>query len=511
MAPCGFGPVLDALKAADLETEESVAHAGSWLVWRIRRQTRHPRLSEAFPDGFFMVTECDLALTGLGVPEEVDSCRAALPPLSGVLGEPAALEAGGAGGNAPLSPSFRHGILEERLQPLGVAEARRLLSEVSRRRLRLAAPLLVAVQGEAANDPAGPGRLITYMGVQTGEAEGKENGAPEPWGPNVRQAIRVSRPRLASDATIGDALLRSRSCAKGGEVRLRARYDLSIAPERGSSGGLCGAWAGCLPAELLPGPFISLAISWGMPRERAEAAPLLQGPAALSSSAVVHMRCSDRGDRGRRRVVHAGPRRRHNLREGSLAGGGGGTRVAPRATPVRAASAPPAGSAREERPGRDFVDRLWLDAAARCASAQCLVELVQAVLAWLGRPGSVAPFVRRENGTEVAELVRTAVKISTLRRYAASPGGAQLQDLAASWEERRRQLSTVEAVAPLVLGMGVECLRRDFVHVITRRGYIMPQDLDHFTDASRPVEVQVDRLHCLHRMAELALMCTRRM
>jgi len=163
----------------------------------------------------------------------------------------------------------------------------------------------------------------------------------------------------------------------------------------------------------------------------------------------------------------------------------------------------------EERPGRDFVDRLWLDAAARCASAQCLVELVQAVLAWLGRPGSVAPFVRRENGTEVAELVRTAVKISTLRRYAASPGGAQLQDLAASWEERRRQLSTVEAVAPLVLGMGVECLRRDFVHVITRRGYIMPQDLDHFTDASRPVEVQVDRLHCLHRMAELALMCTR--
>lgn len=162
-----------------------------------------------------------------------------------------------------------------------------------------------------------------------------------------------------------------------------------------------------------------------------------------------------------------------------------------------------------DRPDRDFVDRLWLSVLSRCETAGCLVFAIQAVLKELGRHNGMVPCVRKESTTQMAELVRVAMSMSMLRRYAAPSEVEKLRALTTQWEESCKYLSHAQNVIPLVLSIGMECLCRDFVHIITRYGYVTARDLTHFTHGCESVALRLDRLRCLRHMAELALMSTR--
>ncbi|CAE8595583.1 unnamed protein product [Polarella glacialis] len=205
-----------------------------------------------------------------------------------------ALEVGSSG------TAWEFGILEERLEPLSLWSGRQLLSEVSRQRIRLARPLLVAVQADsAAEECRGFGQDIAYLGVQTRWSGNDENEPPEANGVQLLETFQVLRPRLPRDATVADIFRtcrgRSRELA---EVRMRARYDLLPVDSSPSSGSSSpwkaedaeSAWSSKLPAEMLPGAFISLMLTWPLSVQQALSWPLLQGPPGLSCSATVHVR-----------------------------------------------------------------------------------------------------------------------------------------------------------------------------------------------------------------------------
>jgi len=163
----------------------------------------------------------------------------------------------------------------------------------------------------------------------------------------------------------------------------------------------------------------------------------------------------------------------------------------------------------ESRPGRDFVDRFWLAVLSRCETVACLTAGIQCVLRELGNVDALAPFVREDNTSDIAEIVRAAVKITKLRRYGPLSNAQGLEAECAAWNGRRKHFENAEAVATLALNLGVECLRRDLVHLTVRCGYITALDLAFYTDTSQSVPIQIDRLRCLHHIAELAVLCTR--
>jgi len=159
-----------------------------------------------------------------------------------------------------------------------------------------------------------------------------------------------------------------------------------------------------------------------------------------------------------------------------------------------------------DRFDRDFVDRLFLVVLSQCSSVTCLVQAVQAVLEELGHCNGMVPSVHRESGTRMAEIVRVAMKMSMLRRYAAPSEADKLRALEAQWQEICSELSHPQSVVSLTLDIGVDCLRRDFVHIVTRDGYITSQDLAYFTSTNIGSAKQLDRLRCLRHLSELACM-----
>ncbi|CAE8653301.1 unnamed protein product, partial [Polarella glacialis] len=553
-----------ALLAVDDSSEkDSVAPTGAHLVWRLGRRTRHPRLSEAFPEGLLLVTQRSPHLkdtpTGGTGSDEADAFLAPLPLPSG---EEESLGSGCiVGGVEPLSSSgtaWEFGILEERLEPLSLWSGRQLLSEVSRQRIRLARPLLVAVQADsAAEECRGFGQDIAYLGVQTRWSGNDENEPPEANGVQLLETFQVLRPRLPRDATVADIFRtcrgRSRELA---EVRMRARYDLLPVDSSPSSGSSSpwkaedaeSAWSSKLPAEMLPGAFISLMLTWPLSVQQALSWPLLQGPPGLSCSATVHVRggrsaercllgqqwahvdilrrlacllscgaddeaansplqgCQLQGSRSESTLnmlsTRAAVARLFEV-ERDLATSSAGLRHSSCALAPEA----PSSQLEEDRPNRDFVDRLWLNVLSRCESAREATLALQVVLEELGRPGSsFAPFVRRDNPTTMAELVRTAVQIATLRRYA-SPGEAQeLSEAVLAWEDRCKDLVQLRNALLVIVGIGTECVRRDLVHLVTRRGYVTAQELGGFQVGASPV-AEIEGLCCLRQIAELAVLC----
>lgn len=337
---------------------------------------------------------------------------------------------------------------------------------------------------------------------------------------------------------------------------MQARYDFRPGAKAGAddwpADAACAlAWSR-LPPELLPGPFISLVLSWTTSLQVANSLPLLPTPPALSCSAKVHVRCSQ--DPGRsllgrywkdldilRNLLSPGEAgaepcgmpqgalgdavERFIAEEARLATSSVLLDLAPPVAPA-AGEGGNSGDARattahmerpqiskdkvneEERPGRDFVDRLWLEVASRYATAQGLVPLVGAVLRELGRPDGIAPPVRRDNTSELAILIQDARKMSKARQYSRHDART-LNSMVASWEERCQQFSDHRNALRLVRGIGVECLRKDFLHIITRQGYITAQDMSYFVESSQPAAEDLRRLRCLHHLAELALLCTR--
>jgi len=159
-----------------------------------------------------------------------------------------------------------------------------------------------------------------------------------------------------------------------------------------------------------------------------------------------------------------------------------------------------------DRCDRDFVDRLFLVVLSRCSSAACLVQAVQAVLAELGHCNGMVPSVRRDSGTRMAEIMRVAMKMSMLRRYATPSEADKLRELEAQWQEICSDLSHPQSAVSLTFDIGVDCLRRDFVHIVTRDGSITSQDLAHFTSTNIGSAKQLDRLRCLRHVSELACM-----
>jgi len=566
----GVQKFLEALRLADETGDETVTAAGPLLIWCLRKRTHHPRLAEAFPEGCLLVTRRGLPEEDGSVEEEAAGCRVPLPRGTGLCEEAVSLEPCDAwqGGAASLEPCarFDYALWEDRLEPLSLEVARRLLSDVSRSRTSLSLPLLLAVH-ELSDDEVEPGRAprhhcTAYLGARTQQIHDAENKPPGRCGNSrelhILETIRVLRPVLPASVTIGEALRSCRGASRGGEVWLRSRYDLSTAADQMS------AWAWALPPEELPGPFVSLQVSWPLSLQQASSAPLLQSPATLTCTAVVHIRCHS-GECGGGGPEKASPLlgryvdglrilehlarpltsgaaskddvlqtacsandSAHNDRSPPLlcdesAVGVALARLAEeerrRATASAArmggvvGSAPmaadPAGD--EERPGRDFIDRLWLDVASRCATVPCMVSAIQMTLRDLGRPGGLVPFVHRENGTELAELARTAVKISRLRSYAAMSEAQQLVAMVTDWEERCSHFSKTEVVLAQLFDIGAECLRKDFLHVVTCRGYVTAQDLGALAEPAPTLArtVQLERLRGLGHVAELVLTCTR--
>mmetsp|Transcript_16857 Transcript_16857/g.54486 ORF Transcript_16857/g.54486 Transcript_16857/m.54486 type:complete len:722 (-) Transcript_16857:13-2178(-) len=521
------GKLLRALREVDAATEEHFVACGSLLVWGLRRNTWHPLLSEAFAgeSGLLLVSARGL-VEGASVDEEVRSCRVRLPaaPASGGPASAAgSCEGAGLGG---LAAGFEYGLLDQRLHPVELPVARRLLAELSRARLRLSLPVLVAVGG-ASDEPAAKRRRLAealgrrptetvYVGLRTPACDGVEEHRPpanvhgcasasggEGGGLAVLETVHVTRPALPADAevTVGDLLRRCRGSAQHGKVEFSARFDLPLA-------GLPGSASCAAPAarpELLPGPFVSLEMSCSSTLSRAAGAPLAQVvPYVLASgAAVVHVRCGSTpdgcalsrelldlaaleqllrgGDGACSSMAQAGAALLSSeaeareavaalLEEEASCGGSGGS--------ASAAFRPGAPGGEEAGgPSRDFVHRLWLRILSRCCSAEILTFALSIILVELGRPGGVVPFVRRSDSTEAAALFRAAVEASTLRRYAAPGEAARLEAMASKWEERCRHFSMAEHAVNLAIAVGVECLHRDFLHSITRQGSVTVQDL----------------------------------
>lgn len=324
------------------------------------------------------------------------------------------------------------------------------------------------------------------------------------------EAIRVLRPVASpgSPMILGSLLQHVRS--QVAELTMQTRYDLLLANE---SDGLDH-----LPPELRRGPFISLLLSW--PLTAQASASLFQTPPALSCSSMVYIRVGQRQSALLDEAV-AAIDFLEALSHGEVAGerelrSDAATLEAvmrvineERRDAARSPAGPMAKNAMELdeadlRPSRDFVDRLWSAVFSRCATASCLVAATQQVLKELGS-GALAPFVRKENGCEMAQVVRSAIRISQLR-YGGLATASELRRLLAAWEEQALRLMEPAEVIPLVYSMGVECLRKDFAHIITSGGCVKPPDLAFFTDAS---DAQVERLRSLREIAELALICTK--
>jgi len=530
------------LLEVDKACEEKVASVGSLMVWSCRGRTRHGELAGAFPQGYILITS--RALPGDSLEEEIAGVRATLPLASASGNEPATVEhcAGltpfATGGAAPRAEvlKFERALLEHRLEPVSLRGARQLLSEISRSSLHLTLPVLVAV----ADTSSGGGDFalavkrtdrLSFVGVRTRPHE-KSGGL------HISESIRIVRPSLAAEENIaiGDLLRHWRGISPNAEVSIHTRHDLRSSNEEHSS------WSSQLPTELQPGPFISLVLTWSSSLDKLFYVPLFQTPPALACSSAVYLRCGTTPDNdllGRcwadlERLVQLhraevsscglpslgeeGPVDGEGLIRASLgcfiedeARVATATSVAPSGGTVTPADLPPADTNPEEdRPNRDFVDRLWLHVATHCEGTSGLVTAIRLLMEELGRPGGFMPFVRRDNSTEMADLVRQAIKISRLRRYALADA-QQLKDLSDSWDERCLLYSEPKRVLSLTLGMGLECLRRDLLHMITRCGYITAKDLGDLVevpDESAPKSA-LDRLRCLCRIADLALTCSR--
>eukprot|EP00747_Dinoflagellata_sp_TGD_P187335 gnl/TRDRNA2_/TRDRNA2_44918_c0_seq1.p1 gnl/TRDRNA2_/TRDRNA2_44918_c0~~gnl/TRDRNA2_/TRDRNA2_44918_c0_seq1.p1 ORF type:complete len:684 (+),score=99.69 gnl/TRDRNA2_/TRDRNA2_44918_c0_seq1:51-2102(+) len=558
--------LLAALRAADQAAEETSSGAGPFLVQSLHNVTRHPKLTEVFPGGFLLVTERSLPDEDQCVQEELDGIRLDLPTPPGLCEEPTAVEHcitfstrnGASDGNAE-QPRFEKMILEERLEPIEIGIGRLILSAVSRHKVHLRLPLMILVKEEndaeevterALSLQSGSrrgGARTVYMGVRTQPARNDENAPPGSGsgGFHVFESIRVQRPFLPATSepvVVGDLLRLLRGAATGADVHMSTRHDLYVGAVQVSS------WTSHLPAQLIPGAFLSLVMSWSMSMQQASSATLFHHPSALGCSSAVYMRPSRSIDRSLlsrhlmdlhvlnhlKRGAASSEVLQCSEREGILSGEDeildainhfleeeGRIATSAALHPSKDSLHPHGSSALaalgdgaavdgedEERPGRDFVDRLWLEVLSRCNTVSCLSLAIGAALTELGRRGGLVPHVRRENGTELAELVRMAVKISSLQSYGGPSDAETLKDLRSSWEHKIEGVS--KNCVPLVLGAGMECLRRDLMHIVMRHGYITMQDLGHFSDeSSADVTPRIQRLTCLRHIAELALMCTR--
>lgn len=535
--------LLGTLREVDRATDETVVGVGEFFVWGIRGRTYHPLIADVLPEGALIVTRRKSKSRAEDA-DELATYRGAVPVPTGDYEEPPTIEMGGvplldSRGHHPVSDSrrFQHLLVEEQLELVDLQAARQLLAAVSRHKVCLSLPLLVAVderfgdRGLATTlDDQRPS--IAFLGVRTRAAEGDENAPPlSAGGPHVAETIRVLRPRVAGECQVevGTFMCHIRSANECREVQMRARYDLDLCVDLAPQ-------AAPLPVELQPGPFVSIELSWPMALQHAAPLSLFPQPSARGCSAVVYIRCGhtpeksllsryllDLGVLKSLEAAHLGPRGlqkaereggivhdeaallaavdRFLAEEGHLATAAGLEDGGGALAPLDAEESA------EERPDRDFVDRLWLRVLSRCATTELVQFGALQALSELGGAKGIAPFVRKDNRTEIAEVVRMAVKVSMLRRYGTMSGGHELEELVAALEERRQRLA--RNAVPCVLAMGVECLRRDFLHIVTRRGYITAQDLSFFTDATQPVGVQLDRLRCLRHIAELAVMCTR--
>jgi hypothetical protein len=155
------------------------------------------------------------------------------------------------------------------------------------------------------------------------------------------------------------------------------------------------------------------------------------------------------------------------------------------------------------------VDRLWLKVLSRCSNVACLVAAIRQVFAVLGGSGCFAPFVHKESRTEMADMARCAVRMSMIRRYGTLSEHQTLKDLQTSWAERVSRLSREQDAVSMVLDMGIECLGKEFLHIITRLGFVTNQELSYFGDTQQSKAIQLDRLRCSRHLAELALVCMR--
>jgi len=571
--------LLQALKVADASFQETESCAGPFLVQSLRGSTYHPLFMETFPEGLLMVSW----------KKDPEGYRVRLPTASGPCEEPAGFEQcksapkaalGSASKAAPFANTsgrrLEFIISEARLEPIDVRVGRQVISALSQHKVRLNLPLVVAVKEESSSEHGGNSQrasavgnvvdvcngspaCVTYLGVRTRPAVTDENEAPTSAGLHVIESIRVLRPWLAKGESliIGDLLrhLRGGGAAPGGafgrapsvengqqgvEVHIRLRYDHRLASEEKDD------FESHLPAELLPGPFLSLVYSWPMSLHQAMSANLTDVASSAGTTVLVRgSYCAERSLLGQ------------YLQDLDflrfLAASTAGSAEVPLATNIASSEGAPSLSSeaeicaavsrfmederrlatasaqdwemclnpsqtqygaaedaeKEARPSRDFVDRLWLTVFSRCPTLLTLTLAVRCVLQDLGELAAIAPCVRRENGCEMAELARAAVKMKTLQSYGTVSESQKLQEARATWEARCKHCTETEHAVPLVLGAGMECMRQDLFHMITRCGYITATDLSYFSDVSLSIHTQLERLQCLQRVAELAVLCTR--
>jgi len=430
-------------------------------------------------------------------------------------------------------------MLEERLEPLSLWDARELLSEVSRTSLRLARPLVVAVRDERQSPgngyKAGMCQRLSYLGVKLRLPGNDENEAPfnrgGAGGLAVLESVRITRPLLPQSATLGEAL-RLCSGTKGiGEVQVLARYDQLVLD-------LTSSVTSHLPAELLSEPFISLVLSWQLSTEQANSWPLIEGPPALSCADTVHARGGSHLERclvrrqwadldflvqvssaaddedgitrsfasGERHLSSDSPEEmvaRLFEEEAALA--------AAEASKFRSQDHEATSSNLADQRAHDFVDRMWQHVLSRCNTARELLRALRLLLQELGQVGAVVPYVRRDNLTQGAHLVRHAASLAALRR-AASRGHEQEKDLAEAvdaWQRRCKELAQLQKASSLAVEVGSECIRRDLLHLITQKGCVAAQELAAFQHVCASPLQELDRLRRMRHVAEVAVLCSR--
>jgi len=517
--------LLQAVQAADQEAHESVKHVNSFVVWSFRGKTRHPELSEVYSHGFLLLTASDGQTADMDSQDCVPKCRKSC--LHGGNEELGQVEycVEHAKSRSDLDVNSRkscyeYDLVEDMLHPIELQLGRATLSQISRRKIGLTLPLLIYV---SAGDGMGHNQCTVYIGFKISKVR-------------VEDVIKIERPLIKHRGriTVQEILGHLRGALLKSEICMQNRFDLCFTREKVSTRPFY------LPVGQLQGPFISLALNWRVPLQQASSALFFDRPAAFSCSAVVYMRGSHVPDRSLlgeylvdlhllHSLHHAEPhlcarlevdhgetlQNEHDItksiaeliQEEELRAS---TQKLKHDSLVAHEGVPDLQRGYvNELPGRDFVHRLWFKVLSRCGTVSNLVDVMRIVLAKLGKTDGFAPFLRKDNSTEMAEVFRLAIKMSKLQRYASASQAKELEVMTTTWKEKCMSLSQATHAVSLVLGAGVESLCRDFVHIICRSGYMTSQDLRAFTDTSHPVDVQLDCLRHLHHIAELALMCHR--
>jgi len=473
---------VDALRRA---CKEDFVAAGTYMVWRVQ-QTRHPVLSEAFPAGCFVVSRRQLPDS---LQEETAGCLS--------LAHDEGVRYGDVSGWTSLSGST---LLEDRMEPVDLAAARQMLSLVSQHRVCVTLPLLILVAESEAQERNTRSARLAFLGVRTNLERSHLH---------ILEGIRVLRPLLHDVPSLGSLFRMFRTSQS--EARMRMRYDLPLMDGEGHVE---------VPGTLT-GPFISLVMAWKLSTKQVASSPLFQTPPP-SCAAVVCVRVGSTPERSLlgKYMVQLEVLHRLTYQKADVLQSGSGSLDAESieeavrvfideemriATPSELEP----DETSEDRPSRDFVDRLWLKVLSRCSSVACLVAAIRQVFAVLGGSGCFAPFVHKESRTEMAEMARCAVKMSMLRRYGTLSEHQTLKHLQASWDERALRFSRAPDAVSLALDTGIECLSKEFLHIITRLGFVTHQELSYFGDTQQSKAVQLDRLRCSRHLAELALVCMR--